>query len=488
MSLKSVLFAASEAVPFIKTGGLGEVVGTLPGELRRQGIDARIILPCYEGIASEYQERMETKAIFSVPVGWRSQYCTIKYYTENGVPVYFVDNAYYFQRSGVYGHYDDGERFAFFCRAVLEALPRVNFQPQLIHCHDWQAAMICTLLKTHYQQQDFYSNTRTLYTVHNLKYQGVFPKETLGDLWGLGWDHFTPERLEFYDHINCMKAGLVYSDAVSTVSRTYAEEIRQPFYGEKLEGVLHQQEQKLYGIVNGIDDARYNPASDQALFANYDWTTWRKKKQNKEAVQEQLGLTVAGDKPLIAMVTRLVEPKGLDLVAPVLYELLTEDIQLVIMGSGEAQYEHMFQVAAWLYPEKVAIRTEFDEKLARRFFAAADLLLMPSLYEPCGLSQLFAMRYGCLPVVRETGGLKETVVPYNEYTGEGNGFSFANYNAHDMLNAIRYALDIYYHDKAGWEGLVENAMTADHSWRSTAIEYIELYDRLAPEEDNSLCM
>lgn len=485
--MQSVLFATSEAVPYIKTGGLGEVAGTLPRELRSRGIDARLILPCYQDITAEYRDKLQPLAEFCVSIGWRKQYCGIKTCMENGVPVYFVDNEYYFKRSGVYGHYDDGERFAFFCRAVLEAMPQIGFQPQVIHCHDWHTAMICTLLKTQYRQQPFYKDMRTLYTVHNLKYQGVFPKETLGDLWGLGWECFTPDQLEFYDQVNCMKGGLVYSDAVSTVSQSYAQEIQMPFYGEKLEGVIHEREHDLYGITNGIDHVRYNPASDPGLFVPYDWTTWRKKRRNKEGLQEQLGLTVSGDIPMLAMVSRLVEPKGVDLIAGVLYELLAEDIQLVILGCGDPRYEHMFQVAAWLYPDKVAIRTEFDDLLSRRVFAAADLLLMPSLYEPCGLSQLFAMRYGCLPVVRETGGLKETVQPYNEYSQEGNGFSFANYNAHDMLYTIRYALSVYRNDEPGWEALVENAMKADHSWSSAADEYEQLYNRLTPE-GQPLCM
>lgn len=485
--MKSVLFAATEAVPFVKTGGLGEVIGSLPRELRRQGIDARVIIPCYEDIPAEYRRQFTFLTSFEVTVGWRKQYCGILYYEDAGLPVYFVDNEYYFHRHGLYGYYDDGERFAFFCRAVLESLPKISLQPEIIHCHDWQTAMICTLLKTTYRQQPFYEQMRTLYTVHNLKYQGLFPKETLGELWGLNWEQFTPDGLEFYDQLNCMKGGIVYADAVSTVSRTYSQEIQQPFYGEKLEGVLRQREPVLYGITNGIDETRYNPASDPSLFVNYDWTEWTKKKQNKEALQEQLGLRIQGSTPVLAMVTRLVEPKGLDLVAAVLYELMTEDVQLVVLGCGDKQYEHMFQVAAWLYPDKVALRTEFDDILARRLFAAADLLLMPSVYEPCGLSQLFAMRYGCLPLVRETGGLKETVEPYNEYTGEGNGFSFTNYNAHDMLHTVRYALRVYRSDQVGWGKLVESAMDADHSWRSAACEYRELYQQLT-EGGDRLCM
>ena len=485
--MKSVLFAATEAVPFVKTGGLGEVIGSLPRELRRQGIDARVIIPCYEDIPTEYRRKFTFLTSFEVTVGWRKQYCGILYYEDAGLPVYFIDNEYYFRRHGLYGYYDDGERFAFFCRAVLESLPKIPLKPELIHCHDWQTAMICTLLKTTYRQQPFYEQMRTLYTVHNLKYQGLFPKETLGELWGLNWEQFTSDGLEFYDQLNCMKGGIVYADAVSTVSRTYSQEIQQPFYGEKLEGVLKQREPVLYGITNGIDETRYNPVSDPSLFVNYDWTEWPKKKQNKEALQEQLGLRIQGSTPMLAMVTRLVEPKGLDLVAAVLYELMTEDVQLVVLGCGDKQYEHMFQVAAWLYPDKVALRTEFDDILARRLFAAADLLLMPSVYEPCGLSQLFAMRYGCLPLVRETGGLKETVQPYNEYTGEGNGFSFTNYNAHDMLHTLRYALKVYHNDQVGWGKLVESAMDADHSWRSAACEYRELYQQLT-EGGDRLCM
>lgn len=485
--MQSVLIASSEAVPFVKSGGLGEVTGTLPRELRLQGVDARLILPCYHDISAPYRSRMQTMATFTVTVGWRKQPCTILSLVEDGVPCYFVDNEYYFQRPGLYGHYDDGERFAFFCRSVLEGLPHLDFSPQVIHCHDWHTAMICPLLKTSYQETPFYRDMKTLYTVHNLKYQGIFPKETLDELWGLGWEEFTPERLEFYDQVNCMKGGLLYSDAVSTVSRTYLQEIQQPHNGERLEGVVVQRRSQLYGITNGIDNDDYDPAADPALLVNYDSSNWHKKRQNKEGLQEQLGLTISNEKPLIAIVSRLVEPKGLDLVAHVLYDLMSDDIQLVVMGAGEAQYEHMFQVAAWLYPEKMAYRADYDDLLARRMFAAADLLLMPSRFEPCGLSQLFAMRYGCLPIVRETGGLKETVIPFDQYAGEGNGFSFTDYNAHDMLHTIRYALTVYHNDKSNWELLVKNAMQSDNSWHNAACEYAGLYQQLAPEGEN-ICM
>ena len=480
-----VLFVATEAVPYIKTGGLGEVVGTLSQEMRRRGMNARVIIPCYSDIPSDYRKKLQRLTAFPVQVGWRQQDCSIFFGEEDGLPVYFVDNEYYFQRPGLYGHSDDGERFAFFCRAVLEALPSIPFQPHLIHCHDWQTAMICTLLKTTYKNQPFYENMKTLYTVHNLKYQGIFPKEALNELWNISWDHFTPDRLEFFDQLNYMKGGLIYADAISTVSRTYAGEIMTPAYGEKLDGVIRARQPLVYGIRNGIDDRRYNPARDPDLIVNYDWTDWEKKRQNKEGLQEQFGLTIQGDKPMIAMVTRLAEPKGIRLVAAVLYELLIEDIQLVVLGSGEEQYEHVFQVAAWLYPEKVAFRSSFDDRLARHLFAAADLLLMPSLYEPCGLSQLFSMRYGCLPLVRETGGLKETVVPYNEYTGEGNGFSFAGSDAKDMLHALGYALHIYHEDKSGWARLVENAMQSDYSWRSASSEYCALYSKLTGEGEKA---
>ena len=480
-----VLFAATEAVPFIKTDGLGEVVGTLSQEMRRRGINAKVIIPCYSEISSDYRRKFQLVTSFPVKVGWRRQTCNILYSEEDNLPVYFVDNEYYFQRPGLYGHYDDGERFAFFCRAVLEGLPRIPFQPRLLHCHDWQTAMICTLLKTSYQEQPFYENIQTLYTVHNMKYQGIFPKEALGELWNLDWNYFTPDKLEFYGQLNCMKGGLIYADAVNTVSRTYARDITQPDGGEKLDGVIRGRNSLVPGIRNGIDDRRYNPATDPDLYVNYDWSDWPKKKQNKEGLQEQLGLTMQGDKPLIAMVMPLAEQKGIGLVAAVLYELLTEDVQLVILGSGEEQYEHVLQVAAWLYPEKVALRTSFDDSLARRLYAAADLLLMPSLYEPCGLSQLFAMRYGCLPLVRETGGLKETVEPYNEYTGEGNGFSFAESDPKDMLHALRYALHIYHEDKPGWARLVENAMQQDYSWRSAASKYKALYSKLTGEGEEA---
>jgi len=479
--LKTVLFAAAEAAPFAKTGGLGEVIGSLPRELRQQGVDARVILPRYGDIAEGFQQDMQAVAELKVQVGWRNQSCKITYLEFDGVPFYFVDNDYYFGRSGVYGHNDDGERFSFFCRSVLEALPKINFKPELIHCYDWHTAMICALLRTHYQSNSFYARIRTLFTIHNLKYQGVFAKERLQDWLGLDWEYFTPDSLEFYGQVNYMKGGLIYSDAISTVSPTYAGEIQQAFFGENLEGVLQQRSSDLIGITHGIDDKSYNPASDTVLPVNYDYHTWQKKRQNKEKLQEELGMTVAGEQLMVAMVTRMDGHKGLDLVACVLYELLTLDVQVVILGTGEKQYEHMFQIAAWLYPDKIAVRIGFDEVLARRIYSAADLLLMPSLYEPCGLSQMIAMRYGCLPVVRETGGLKEIVIPYNQYTGEGNGFSFTNYNAHDMLFTIRQAVELYQQDQETWGKLVVNAMTADNSLDDTVSRYIELYQHLAPE-------
>ncbi|WP_371372311.1 glycogen synthase GlgA [Sporomusa aerivorans] len=472
-----VLFAASEAAPFVKTGGLGDVIASLPKELRRQGVDARVIIPKYGLIADKFTNQFWAKAVFRVPVSWRLQYAGIEQFDHDGVPFYFVDNEYYFKRFGLYGHYDDAERYTFFCRAVLEALPHLGFQPQILHCHDWHTALISVLLNAHYRQNPFYEKIRTLFTIHNLKYQGIFPKDIMINLLDLDWEYFTVHGLEFYDSVNFMKGGLIFSDLISTVSPAYAREIQHAYFGEKLEGVIASRQSDLTGIVNGIDYTTHNPSTDNKLFSNYNWQTKERKAKNKLELQKMLGMTPSADTPLVAMNTRLVEAKGLDLVVRVLDEILESNMQLVILGQGDEHYHHILWHAAWLHPEQMAVIIPYNEDIARKLFAASDLFLMPSRYEPCGIGQLIAMRYGSLPVVRETGGLKDTVRSYNEYTGEGNGFSFTNYNAHDMLYTLRRAAN-FFQDKTVWNKLVVRAMRADNSWRTPAQKYHELYNRL----------
>jgi len=477
----TVLLAAAEAAPFVKTGGLGDVVGSLAKALRRIGVDARVMLPQYDCIAPEYKTAMVLKNEAAVPVGWRRQYCGLRELIHDGTPFYFLDNAYYFRRPRVYGFFDEAERYAFFCRSVLAMLPALDVRPQILHCHDWHAGMIAPLLAVHYRGQSAYQALRTLFTIHNLHYQGIFAKTVLGDVLDLGWEHFTPEGIEFYDQVNFMKGGLMYADRISTVSRTYAEEIQTPFLGEMLDGVIRNRRHLLAGIINGIDYAAYNPATDRHLFVPYD-AEEPHKGENKVKLQGMLDLPVNADTPLLAMVTRLVGQKGLDLLVRVLEDLLALDLQLVIVGSGEERYEGFLQYAGRSHPDKMSVHIGFDDQLARRVYAAADLFLMPSLFEPCGTAQLIALRYGCLPVVRETGGLKDTVMPYDEDADEGNGFTFTNYNAHDMLAAIKRAL-AFYRQPARWSRLVARAMRADHSWRSSARQYVGLYNALTAKGD-----
>lgn len=476
-----ILFAASEAVPFVKTGGLGDVIGTLPRELKKQGIDVRVMMPKHGVIPERFKQKMVRKQTMEVAVSWRKQYCGIEELEYEGVTYYFVDNEYYFgKRNAPYGHYDEAECYTYFCRAVLESLPQVGFQPDVLHCHDWHTGMIPVFLADQYRKDPFYQQVKTLFTIHNLRYQGRFPKEIVPEVLGLDWEYFNNGSIEYHDSVNFMKGGLVFADAISTVSRTYAQEIQYPFFGEGLDGLLRSRRDRLFGVINGIDYQEYNPQTDDKVYVNFDVNTPDLKWRNKTKLQERLGLPIAEDIPLIAIVSRLVGPKGLDLIDHTLFELLvSEEVQLVVLGTGEAKYEQLFKHAAWEYPDRVSANIFFDEMLARQIYAGADLFLMPSLFEPCGIGQLIAMRYGALPIVRETGGLKDTVLSYNKHTGEGNGFSFTNYNAHDLLYTTRRAIG-YFEDKAHWRKIVQNAMSCDFSWSQSAQPYITIYRELAP--------
>jgi len=476
--MTKVLFVAAEAVPFVKTGGLADVTGSLPKTLNRHGLDVRVVLPKYKSIPARYTAAMEFVASITVYVSWRKKYCGIYRLQHENITYYFIDNEEYFGRDRLYGYWDDGERFAFFCRAVLEMLPVIDFFPQVLHCHDWHAALVNVFLRAFYKRLPEYRPIRTLFTIHNLRYQGIFPKTVLTDVLGLGWQYFQADFLEFYDQVNYMKGGIVAADLVSTVSETYAREIQYPFFGEYLDGLLRERQFDLEGIINGIDYEVYDPATDHQIFVNYDLDTLDRKRENKLQLQELLGLPVKHTTPMVAVVSRLVGPKGLDLIAHVLDELLAyEDAQFVVLGTGEEKYESLFQYAAWKYPAKLSANIFFDDKLAHQIYAGTDMFLMPSLYEPCGIGQLIALRYGTVPIVREVGGLKDTVRPFNQYTGEGNGFTFSHYNAHDMLYTIKRALGIY-HDKLLWQKVMRNAMTSDFSWQHSAIQYIGLYQRL----------
>ncbi|MNO24323.1 Glycogen synthase [compost metagenome] len=472
-----ILFAAAEVAPFIKTGGLADVIGALPKALIEAGHDVRIVMPRYRELPQVYRERLEHLGTGEVPVGWRNKYGGVSRLIWEGIPVYMIDNEDYYGREGVYGHWDDGERFAFLDRAVLELLPLIGFVPDVIHCHDWHTAMIPLLLREHYHNRPEYQNIRTVYTVHNLLYQGIFPEGVLGDLLGLPWDYFTPDGVEYYGNVSFMKAGLVYADHVTTVSPTYAEEIKTEYYGYGLDGLLRSLGGRLSGIVNGIDARAYDPETDLELFARYG-RSLEQKRANKPILQRELGLPEAPDTPLVSMVTRLVEPKGLDLVTRVLDEWLSEnEVQFVLLGTGDRAYEDWFREAATRHPGKLAVQIKFSDALSRRIYAGSDLFLMPSRFEPCGISQLLALRYGTIPVVRETGGLNDTVQSYNEFTGEGNGFSFRNYNAHDMLHTLRRALS-FYHKPEHWSQITANAFAGDYGWDASARQYIQIYESL----------
>lgn len=476
-----ILFAAAEAEPFIKTGGLADVIGALPKALKQAGHDVRVVLPKYKDIPAAYTETLRHLGEVVVPVGWRQQYGGIEYLVWDGIPVYCIDNEYYFGRDGVYGYWDDGERFAYLNRAVLEILPAIDFFPDVLHCHDWHTAMIPLLLREHYRSNPAYADIRTVFTIHNLLYQGIFPYEILGDLLSLPHGYFTPDGVEYNGNVSFMKAGLVFADHVTTVSPTYASEIRTEHYGYGLDGLLRSLGDRMSGIVNGIDVKLYNPSTDPELAARYR-TSLNKKRENKAALQREVGLPVAPDVPLVAMITRLVEPKGLDLVTRIMDEWLHfDDVQFVVLGTGDRAYEDWFREAAHRHPEKLSVQIKFSDGLSRRIYAGSDLFLMPSRFEPCGISQLLALRYGSIPVVRETGGLNDTVHAYNEYTGEGNGFTFKDYNAHDLLYTLRRGIS-FYHQPEEWKKIVANAFAGDYSWNNSAEQYIDIYRSLTESE------
>ncbi|MGL4548637.1 glycogen synthase GlgA [Eubacterium aggregans] len=473
MDKLNVLFAAPECYPFAKSGGLGDVVGALPKAFPKDEVDIRVILPKYACIPEKYSKEFKLLDIFYVTIGHTDQYVGIQKYRMDGVTYYFLDNEYYFKRPELYGYYDDGERFIYFCRAVLEAIPYIDFYPDILHCNDWQTALIPYLLKEQYQCH--YLNTRSIFTIHNMKYQGLYGFDDLQHL--LNFD-YVPAAMEYYEKINLMKGALYTSDLVTTVSPSYAEEIKEPFYGEGLDGVIRDIDDKKVGILHGIDEKEYNPQIDPAIYVNYS-RSLKNKTENKLALQEELDLPVTADKPMVAMITRLVEQKGLDLVAAVIHEILQMDIQLVILGTGDTAYENLLREVAYTYPDKMRTIIDFNEGLSRKIYAGSDLFLMPSKFEPCGLSQIIAMRYGSIPVVRKTGGLKDTVQYFNGDTGEGNGYVFATYNAHDMLYTIQAAVGLYYDYPKLWKTLVHNAAKTNFDWSQSAQTNLYYYKKVA---------
>jgi starch synthase len=472
------LFVAAECVPFVKTGGLADVVGALPKSLAQLGIDVRVILPKYKDIPEHLRYQIQHKRWIMVGLSWRQQYCGIEVLEHEGITYYFIDNEYYFKRDGIYGYgnsNDDAERFAFFCKAVLESLPHLGFEIDILHLHDWHTGLIPVYLQAHYHSDPFYQRIRTVFTIHNLRYQGIFPASIVRDMLDLGMEYMTSDRLEFHGQVNFMKGGLVFADRLTTVSQTYAQEIQTPYYGEQLDGVLRARRNVLRGITNGIDCDSYDPHTDPHLFA-YAENLRDQKRANKQKLQEFLGLPIRPDVPLIAMVTRLTRQKGLDLVLYVLDEILNMGTQMILLGTGEQRYEQAFRDASYHYPN-LSAQFIFDDSLSRNIYIGSDMFLMPSLFEPCGISQLIAMRYGTIPIVRETGGLIDTVQHYNEWNRNGNGFRFSTINAHDMLHAIRTALS-YYEQPLEWDQIVSNAASSDYSWFRSAREYQSLYSEL----------
>ena len=474
-----ILFTSSECVPFIKTGGLADVVGALAPVLAKKGHDVRVVLPLYTAIDSKWQQQMEFQLHFEVQLGWRRRYCGVNMLKKDGVTYYFLDNKFYFGRPYVYGlGGDEYERYSFFCRAVLNAMPLLDFKPDIIHAHDWQSGMVPALLKIQYAHLPFYSKIRTVFTIHNLQYQGIFGIKEVQDVLGLGDGLWSSDKLECYGCANFMKAGLVYADAITTVSPSYAEEITTAYYGERLDGLIRARKDSLYGVLNGIDVNEYNPETDPMIYKTYSLKDMSGKAVDKAELQRELGLEVNPDIPLIAMVGRLTNQKGLDLVDCVIGDIMNENVQLAVLGMGDARYTNLFSWAEQQYRGRMAARFAMDHSLAHKLYAGADFFLMPSLFEPCGLSQLISLRYGTVPIVRETGGLRDTVLSYNEYTKEGNGFTFLNYNAHDMLNVIRRALSCYRKQPEVIKLLQERGMTGDYSWAHSANEYVKIYKKL----------
>ncbi|MDO4866563.1 MAG: glycogen synthase GlgA, partial [Clostridia bacterium] len=478
-----ILFATSECVPFVKTGGLADVVGALPREILKAGEDVRVILPLYKAIGPEWRAKMQHVLYFYVNLGWRRQYVGIESLEYAGITYYFIDNEQYFGRDYIYGMGgDEGERFAFFCRAVMESLAKIDFIPDVLHCNDWQTGLIPVLYKLQYKQLELFQNMKTVYTIHNLQYQGLFPIDTIEDLLYLGNLAYTSDALEFFGMCSCMKGGIVFSDEITTVSPTYSQEIQTAYYGERLDGLLRSRVDHLTGILNGIDTTDYDPEKDPVLAQNYTAETFDQKVENKLALQRELGLTVDAGIPMIAMITRLSGQKGLDLVECVLPEIMNTGAQLVVLGMGESRYVDLFSWAQWKYPQQVSANFQMNHVLAHKLYAAADLFLMPSLFEPCGLSQLISMRYGTLPITRETGGLRDTVLSYNEYTGDGNGFTFLYYNAHDMLHVIENAVRIYHDQRDVFVTLAKRAMSGQYGWDQSAKRYLELYAKVTGVE------
>ena len=470
-----ILYAASEAVPFCKTGGLADVAGSLPAALAAQGADVAVVLPLYQKVKEKFSDQLHFECYDYVDLAWRHSYCGLFSMERDGVTWYFLDNEQYFRRPELYGYMDDGERFGFFSRAVVRMLPHLRFWPEVIHCNDWQTALVPIYLKDDSVREERFRSIRTVLSIHNIEYQGRYGRQTLGDLFGLDHGWADDGTILMDGDVNLLKGAILCADAVNAVSPTYANELKMPYFAHRLDGIMRRCGYKLSGVLNGIDVKRYDPAADPHIAVNYSAADMAGKQADKAELQKLMGLRQEPYVPIVGIVSRLVSHKGLDLVCEVLHDMMELPLQMVILGKGDRKYEEFFQWAAQQYSGRMAVRLDYNEELSMAIYAGADLFLMPSKSEPCGLSQMIAMRYGTIPVVRETGGLRDSVVPYNKFTGEGTGFSFANINVQEMTGVLSEAVNLYHNEPKAWKALQKNAMTADFSWERSAKAYEEIY-------------
>lgn len=472
------LFVAAECAPFFKTGGLGDVAGALPKALKEKGTEIKVVLPFFTKMPQRYKDQLQDLFSYDVYVGWRKQYCGVKYLQLNGIDYYFLDNLYYFDRPELYGYFDDGERFAFYQQAVIELMEKIDFIPDVMHLNDYHTSFIPCLLKEKYRWIQKFSKIRTVLTIHNIEFQGQYDPGILYDLFGMGSERYDDGSIRFNDCVNFMKAGILYADRVTTVSPSYAEEIKTPEFGAGLDVILRMESGKLRGILNGIDYEAFDPAKDPALFANYDQKHLEKKIENKVQLQKYLDLPVRPDVPVIGIVSRLTYQKGFHLLLQEMENLMQFDVQLVLIGTGDPNFENQFHYFGGKYPTKASIHIAFDVTLAQKVYAGVDMFLMPSAFEPCGLSQMISMRYGTLPIVHEIGGLRDTVEPYNPITNEGTGFGFNIYEPFYLMNAMKQAIELYQSQPKIWQKMMIEAMSRDFSWDGSSEQYLELYKQM----------
>ena len=477
--MKKIMLLGAEAVPFASTGGLGDVMGSLPYALKkhygRRG-DVRVVLPLYSKVGEAFRKKMTFVKAFTVSLAWRRQYCGVFEYRVHGVTYYFLDNEYYFDRDTLYGQFDDGERYAFFCRAALDLMHELDFFPDVLHANDWQSALAVVYLRCKYGMDERYARIKTVFTIHNIEYQGIYDHGILGDVFDLPPE--AKDTVDFDGCINLMKGAIVCCDKLTTVSPTYSKEIRYDYFGGRMADLIRQQEGKLCGIVNGIDTEYYNPAKDKEIPFQFTAAELTGKREDKLELQRQFGLPEDPAVPVIAMVSRLASHKGFDLVACVLEEILQWQVQFVLLGTGEDRFESYFKRLAAKYPSKAGVAITFNKGLAKLVYAGSDMFLMPSKSEPCGLSQMIAATYGSVPIVHAVGGLADTIIPFNPESGEGNGVNFHSYNAHDMMDTVRRAVTLYYTDEDAWARLQQNAMASDFTWNASAQGYADVYDSL----------